>query len=190
MSTVFTEIIANEHIKSLESKIEAFQPQKVDCLVIAHSDAAMIQRVVDALDSDAVAVLPLNQIDWFENLAEVVTWAAEQHINHVVVVGHSKTVAPIPQPQIYYDGRPTELEESRGFESVIAGTRSLEDRLQMSKNQFGASMRQLAESHELQDTYCDDSFHLTPLFYVAHEDFFLLFDFQNEAFVPLTSCGS
>ena len=186
MSTAFAEVSMNKHIQSLEQKLEAVGSSSIDCLVIAHADTGMIRRLVDALESESTVVLPLNQNDWSDSLAEIVLWAAEQQINHVVVAGHSQAVAPAPQPQIFHRGRPAEP-GTGGFQRVVAGARSMNNHSRASRQQFAALMRDLIDSESLKNADCDDTFRLAPLFYVAHSDSFLRFRFEDESFVPLTS---
>ena len=187
MSIAMNQVSQNKHLEYLNKELESRHLETADCLVVADGDQHLTRRVVNALDSDLLIVMPLSSSEWKEQLPEVVRWAADHRINHVVVVGHSaaersaETSQSVPPDGLRsQDGVPS-------FQRIVAGARSMEDRLNEAKQQYAAAMEQLVSSPRLADTTCDDDFHLTPLFYVSHSDFFLCFNFTTKKFVPVTS---
>lgn len=187
MSIAINQVSQTEHLEYLNKELESKHMETADCLVVADGDQHIVERVVEALDSDSLVVMPLSSSEWREHLPEIVRWAADHRINHVVVVGHSAAARSAETSRSAHPEGLRTQESSPSFQRIVAGARSMEDRLNQAKQQYAAAMEQLVRSPRLADTTCDDDFHLTPLFYVSHSDFFLCFNFNTKKFIPVTS---
>jgi hypothetical protein len=183
MTVAYAPGSAVELIVQIENRIEMAGLSRVYCLVIAHDDEQMAGRLVDAADAETVVVVRWDQAEWSAGLAEVVKWAAERGVLHVLVAGHSQTVNDAMDAEAGGSGEGQQ--SSASFKNIVAGACEIEQRLQLAKEQFAATMVEFSNSETLADVSCDDSFRLTPLFYVAHSDHFMRFDFATSSFVPL-----
>lgn len=186
MSTLIAPASSNLHLSSLESRIDSQDINDIDCLVIAHPDGGMIQNLVGLLNKDTVAVLPLNQVEWDNQLDEIIDWAVKRSIRQIVICAHSKTVEPLMRPQIYRSGEAVFETSESTFDRIIAGTSNNEQRMSIAKDRFSAEMRRLAHSEEFRVSKFDAPLKITAVFYVAHSGFFMQFDITSGTYRPFS----
>lgn len=182
MSTTFPETAIENTHDSSQPTVKS-ESATAETLLIAPDDSMIVDRIRNCATSQAVSVLTLQGSDWPDGLAATISAAAKRGTKHVIVAGHSQFMAAASSESS--SATNSESEASGG--SIIARATSLQKKAQTARQHFAACLRSLMNSDQMRQLTSDSGIRVTPLFYVAHGDFFVRFDFESNAFVPLTN---
>jgi hypothetical protein len=186
MSSTFAEPCStNPHVASLQETI-ANDQAKVDCLIIAHNDPQMIQLLADAMEEESVVVLPLCQAEWDTNLSQVLAWAVDAGINHILIAGHSDCVSSAPPKRLKHGQTISHSEWLfPSTDRILAGVSRCQQQLDAAKSHFANQLSNVLKSDELQNKECSDDFSLQTLFYISNGGAFLKYSVCDGTFNPL-----
>ncbi len=175
----------NPHITALENVFDqATKP--VEWLVIAHSDAQMLDALSSAMCTESAAVLEVPQdtcqID--DKLTETIEWALQQHgIRNLVLVANSRFVVTDCQASLVSPPQHTPGE----IEKLVAGRDRFNTQSQETQKRFGSLVQQLSEIREVQQRCDQNELAIYGLFYRSETGVFLAYDANQDAFRPLVS---
>ena len=187
MSVAFAETShAASHIELLNKMIDE-QQASVECLIVAHNDATMIRRLTDAFENQEVAVLPVCQGEWDACLSQIVAWAVDRGIDHVVIAGHSGSLDST-SPALIGKGRMStenDKTESNTLDRVLDGAKRTQRQFAECKAHFAEQLSQLCHREELQGLKVSDDFQLNAMFYLANGGVFLRYSLRDGSFCPI-----
>lgn len=176
---------SNTYVESMYQLLDQHQGT-VDCLIVAHNDPEMIRRLTEAMQDQALAVLPVSQADWDNNLPAIIAAAVDSGIDHVLIAGHSNGIQ-LAEPTLVNSGAPSTGKQlpAGGVNRVFTGACQTEYQLDASKKHFINQLSQLSESEELADLECSDEFRLNSIFFVANGGAFLRYNISDHTFTSL-----
>ncbi len=182
MSTTFPKAQhTGPHLESLQNGIDQ-SGEKVDSLIIAHNDSAMIRQLVDAKGKDCIAVCRMAQSEWHSHLPEVVAWAIDAGIDEVLIVGHSHGYQP-PEAFVISDDEPGSQQTST--ERLFSGVKRISHQVTESRRHFARQVGNLVNSADLRHKECSDNFRLHAFFFIAESGSFMRYNISDETFLAL-----
>ncbi len=195
INTATTPELTNPLISQLDELLR--DQASPDWLVIAHSDAHLIQRISTALDEQAV-LLAVPQSAWDLNggrLSEAICWALNTHaITRLMLIGHSQGIAARTAARMVGGARgqenPVDTPPKSSYRSLLAGASQAQSQLQQAQHCFAEQFGQLSRLNDVAAGAAAGSLQLQGLFYLAESGVFFVLDAERQVYYSLLDASA
>lgn len=185
MNPLAPELRTNPYVAAL---IQAFQetPVALEYLVIAHTDARLVNAISSALTGHASAILEVPQGRWAfgdSDLSKALKWAVENlAIEHLVLVGSSG--GPNAQSRVTL----TTNDESApsGFEKMVLGAQRVQAQAKAAQEWFASKNVELKQQ-VVQNHFPNGGPEVQGLIYRPESGVFLRYDSESDTYHPPVS---
>ncbi len=180
------------HLADLRQRFVGKRPS-LEWLVIAHNAPAMVRRVMEVVNRNSAAVLQAPQSAWdfdADSLSQAIAWSVSNaNLQHLLVVGHSQAMPHDERASPAGDGLgvlPLPGCKQSSGDRLLDRVERVQAQIQRSKDHYAQQISRLCGLREVREGLTQGRLQLHCLFYIAESGSFLLFDFVNQTFDPLT----